>query len=186
MNKQKNPARAALRFPRWSCLLCLFGVLATVPAQSHKSPRVVGPRRAPAVAACPRTSKRFEVGSRLHLKFLRCSGHIELPELNFIANSLQIGGDSITLGSEDGTELRGEASAFALSQYCINANLGLFFNRSQGLTFTDPNWKAPTVFSLRLKQISAKKFALYPAPGANLQPQTGGEFTCEEVDSTAL
>jgi hypothetical protein len=185
LNKSNKSARSVVIMLGCCWVVCLLGYLLPILAQSGMTQRVPTASRPTVGRSCGNSAKKFVVGNRLNLKLLRCSGRIELREINFNANFLNVEGDTVMLRSADGAELRGEVSAHALSQYCINANLGLFFNRSSNMPITDPRWKPPTVFSLRLQQVAPTKFSLLPAPGVNLLPQTGGEFICEVVDGTA-
>ncbi len=169
--------------------LCVLGIILSansltfVSAQSRKLKRKET-TSGTVIKSCGKFTKKFEAGKPMKLFLMSCSGQVNLPDIGISSTHLNIDGNKITLRAEDGTEIQGEVSAHALSQYCINANIGLFFNRMENVSFTNPNWAPPKVFSLRLMQISADQFTLTPAPGANLLPGTGGKFTCQDTSST--
>jgi hypothetical protein len=123
--------------------------------------------RARTVPAQSKLHTRFELEGPLSLQLTRCIGHLDIPSLGFRAGVIDIQGKDLTLTDEGGTSVKGEALAYALSQYRIIASVTFVLGRS-GNSVVSPEWRAPTIISLRLTQDkrNGNHFTVSPVMGS--------------------
>src|SRR4051812_39623686 len=72
------------------------------------------PRKKVAVGA---PERKYDVEQALPLELRHCTGEINLPEINFLGDGLEISGGQVSLLSRGTAAKRGEVIAYAQSQY---------------------------------------------------------------------
>lgn len=113
----------------------------------------------------------------LSLQLRNCT--VSEPDSDFFnAEWLEIAGDKISLKLPGVDEPKsGEVSAYALSRFCLNANIAFMFGRGT------PDQR---IYSLRLTEYPLNNFELLSAPSAPRPTVRRVRFNCESSEGTDI
>lgn len=178
----KRNFRVAVYLLALASLLAPLAFGATVVAQDRQRYRGNQPslRKGPAK---PRTP-RYEVGKALDLNLSQCTGEINFSRLN-VSAGLEIAAGQASLLSTGSVIKRGEVIAYSQSQYFLNANVALIFDRSDK-PFTSSEWKPPVIMSLNMIQSrkNPRQFTLTSVPIGD-SPITRSVILCVSAGATS-
>lgn len=190
MSKRCNNLRPITRLIGMGCIAVLLAFGSFTHAQKRT------PKRRPSSQSnfdCEQrrlAKKRFKKDNKQLNLQLSCSpkdgGVVDFPGIGGAVTGFDINGvdmlpegrlkwNKIILNLRDG-KMDGKVFAYSLSEYCLNANVGMSFDPQGG--------GPPKQLTLRLTQTATDQFTLRSAP--NIEPEFTASFTCTGEENTTM